>query len=37
MKGYLVPSGYIGFIKGKWILFPTENEYVEAWKEVNGC
>lgn len=37
MKGYHIPSGYMGFIQGEWMLFPTETEYIEVWKEVNGC
>lgn len=38
MKGYYVPYGYMGFIQGKWLLFPTETEYVEAYteREVNN-
>ncbi len=37
MKGYYTSSGYMGFIQGKWMLFSTETEYIEVWKEVNGC
>ena len=36
MKGYIVPCGYMGWIKGKYRLFATETEYVEyveAYKE----
>lgn len=29
MKGYPVGSGYMGFVNGKWMLFATENEYIE--------
>nr|DAH15960.1 MAG TPA: hypothetical protein [Bacteriophage sp.] len=29
MKGYHVPSGYMGYVDGRWMLFATENEYVE--------
>lgn len=27
LKGYSVPAGYIGFVDGKKMLFPTEDEY----------
>lgn len=33
MKGYYVPDGYMGFIDGKYRLFATEEDYVEAYKE----
>lgn len=36
MKGYIISSGYMGFINGKYLLFPTETEYVEYYKEANG-
>ena len=29
MKGYPIPSGYMGYVNGRWILFATEDEYVE--------
>lgn len=34
-KGYLISSGYMGYIpsKGTYMLFPTEQEYHEAMKE----
>ena len=28
-KGYVVPFGYMGLVEGHYILFATENEYVE--------
>ena len=28
-KGYLVPNGYMGFVKGKYQLFETEKAYHE--------
>lgn len=33
MNGYLIPTGYIGFVNGKKMLFATENEYYEYVKE----
>lgn len=35
MKGYVVASGYMGYLPsiGKYLLFPTEEEYVEEYKE----
>ena len=29
MKGYNVPEGYMGYAKGKYMLFPSESEYWE--------
>ena len=29
MKGYLVPSGYMGFVNGRYMLFATEHDYYE--------
>lgn len=29
MKGYLVPSGYMGFVNGRYMLFATERDYYE--------
>lgn len=35
MKGYYVPVGYMGYMpnEGKYILFATEQDYVEAYYE----
>ena len=33
-KGYLTNFGYMGFIKGEYHLFSTEQEYLEKFKEV---
>ena len=33
MKGYLVSNGYMGWIGGRYVLFPTETEYIEVYKE----
>lgn len=30
MKGYNTSYGYMGLIRGEWILFATETDYVEA-------
>lgn len=29
MKGYTVPNGYMGYVKGKYMLFETERAYHE--------
>lgn len=29
IKGYIVPFGYMGLVGGHYILFATENEYLE--------
>lgn len=29
MKGYPVPTGYMGLVDGKWILFATESDYYD--------
>ena len=33
MKGYVVPSGYMGYIDGHYQKFATEDEYVERYRE----
>lgn len=35
MKGYVVASGYMGYFPslGKYLLFATETEYAEAYRE----
>lgn len=35
-KGYLLPSGFYGYIDGEYILFPTEDEYYDLVKERGG-
>ena len=32
MKGYYVSTGYMGYVKGKYILFVNESEYYEYMK-----
>lgn len=29
IKGYIVPEGYMGLVKGKYRLFASENDYLE--------
>ena len=33
MYGYPIPSGYKGLVNRQWMLFATEDEYVEYMKE----
>ena len=35
-KGYPTQSGYMGLVRGGWMLFPTEGEYLEYLREENG-
>ncbi len=32
MKGYVVESGYMGFIDGGYILFADEQDYMEMFQ-----
>lgn len=32
MKGYVVASGYMGYVNGKYMLFASESDYRE-WLE----
>ena len=34
MKGYTVADGYMGYLNGKYRLFVSEEEYCEAYEEV---
>lgn len=36
MKGYVVDSGYMGFVDGRYVLFADESDYVETYKEMQG-
>ena len=29
VKGYVISEGYMGFVDGQYMLFPTENDYLE--------
>ena len=33
MKGYPVPSGYMGLVNGRYMLFATERDYYEYLAE----
>lgn len=33
LEGYFVDDGYIGLVDGKWMLFATEQDYIEYVKE----
>jgi len=33
IKGYTTQSGYMGCVAGRYILFPTEDEYVNYMRE----
>ena len=32
-KGYLIASGYMGYINGRYIQFETEDEYIARLRE----
>lgn len=33
MQGYYISYGYKGYVNGRWMLFATEDEYIEYIKE----
>lgn len=33
MKGYVVESGYMGYMNGQYFLFADESDYVEQMRE----
>lgn len=33
MYGYVVQSGFMGRVDGRWMLFATETEYIEYLSE----
>jgi len=33
IKGYVVDSGYMGYVDGRYILFATEQEYLDYVEE----
>ena len=35
VKGYNTPSGYMGYVDGEYILFASEQDYLEYIKEKN--
>ena len=34
MKGYVIDSGYMGFVDGEYILFADEQDYREVFEEI---
>lgn len=36
MKGYVVDSGYMGYVDGRYELFADESDYMEVYKEMQG-
>ncbi len=34
MKGYVVDSGYMGYVNGEYMLFADEQDYRESWDEL---
>ena len=32
MKGFVISTGYMGLVDGKYMLFSTEEEYIEYLK-----
>lgn len=33
IKGYATQNGYMGYVGGRYILFPTEDEYISFVRE----
>lgn len=33
MKGYATPDGYMGYVNGRYMLFASEEEYIEYMDE----
>lgn len=33
LEGFYVSDGYVGLVDGKWMLFATEEDYIEYMKE----
>lgn len=36
MKGYVVESGYMGYVDGQYVLFADESDYAEMYEEIEG-
>ena len=36
MKGYVVESGYMGYVDGQDVLFADESDYAEMYEEIEG-
>ena len=37
MKGYDIPAGYMGYVDGKYILFCSEDEYLDYMRELRDA
>ena len=35
MKGYVVESGYMGYMNGQYMLFADEGDYMDAYEEMH--
>jgi len=35
MKGYVVESGYMGYVNGEYVLFADEQDYKEMYNEIS--
>ena len=33
MKGYLTGNGYMGYVNGRYMLFSSEDEYIDYMEE----
>ena len=33
MEGFYIQEGYLGLVDGEWVLFATEEDYIEFMKE----
>ena len=36
MKGYVVESGYMGYVDGQYVLFVFYCDYAEMYEEIEG-
>lgn len=36
LYGYFTPSGYMGLVSGRWMLFSTETDYIDYLQEGNN-
>ncbi len=36
MKGFLTASGFMGYVNGRYMLFASEEDYLEYLAEENG-
>ncbi len=35
MKGYPTETGYMGYIEGSYMLFASEGDYIEYFRDLN--